>query len=253
MNKKTRSTVSVLAAVFLLACACPVSGLPALNGQPTANIPSIPTTQLQIPTTEAQIPTVAPQQFTEIIYKDDFSVTSAELETYTDDTGSVETKDGFYVVRALSDLWNWGRSTSEYANTVIEFEATLVTGPSNNNAGIGVICRLHTQDDKSINGYLLGISGDGFYSIRNISSGTMSPLVDWTSSDVINQGTATNKIRATCNGSDLTLEVNDVVLATANTVADGSTSGSFAFAAVSFETAEPTAEVHFDNLVISQP
>lgn len=39
----------------------------------------------------------------------------------------------------------------------------------------------------------------------------------------------------------------------ASTIPGGSTSGAIAFAAISFETAEPYAEAHFDNLVVSQP
>jgi hypothetical protein len=82
----------------------------------------------------------------------------------------------------------------------------------------------------------------------------MTALVDWEFSDVINQGTnATNRLRATCNGSELKLEVNGELLASASAVADGSPSGSIAFAAISFETDQPYAEAHFDNLVISQP
>jgi len=165
----------------------------------------------------------------------------------------VGTKDGVFVVQSLSDLWNWGKSKSEFTDTVIEFDATLITAPQNNNSGIGVICRLHSRDDKSIDGYLLGISGDGYYSIRSINSGTMSALVDWTFSDSVNQGLVNNKIRATCNGSDLSLEVNGDLVATATTVAGGPASGSFAFATVSFETDQKTSEVHFDNLVVSKP
>jgi len=245
MNKKNRLTVSILAAIILLACACPVSGLPGL-GTPTS-------TPAAFSPTESQVATTAPQQNANVLYSDDFSVKSSELEDFTDESGTVETKDGVYVVRALSDLWNWGSSQSEYADTMIEVDANLVTSPSNNNAGLGVICRLQSRADNSIDGYLLGISGDGYYTIRSISSGTMSPLVDWTFSDAVNQGTASNRIRATCNGDQLTLEVNGVSVATANAISGGSTSGAFAFATVSFETDEPTSEVHFDNLVISQP
>ncbi len=246
MDKSTRLKISIISALFLLACACPVSSLPAIGNQPTTSAPAIPSHQPDIPTT-------APQQNTNVLYSDDFSVESSELETFSDESGSVETKNGVYSVRSTSDLWNWGRSKSEFSDTVIEFDANLVAGPSNNNAGFGVICRMQTRDDNSIDGYLLAISGDGFYSIRNISSGSMSPLVDWTYSDAINQGMENNKIRATCNGSELTLEVNGELIASASAAAGGLSSGPFAFAAISFETAEPIAEVHFDNLVISQP
>ncbi len=246
MNKRTRLTISIIVAVFLLACACPASSLPLINNQPATNEPALPNTQ-------PEIPTVAPQQETNAIYSDDFSAESSEIETYSDDTGSGETKDGVYILRSTSELWFWGRSKSEFKDTVIEFDANLESGPANNNIGIGVICRLHTRDDGSIDGYLLAISADGFYSIRNISAGSMTPLVDWTSSDSVNQGNENNKIRATCNGSDLSLEVNGDSVATATATADGSASGSIAFATVSFEKDQLSVETHFDNLVISKP
>jgi len=244
MNKKNRLTFSIVVAIILLACACPATSIPAINDQPTTSAPGLPT--------QPEIPTAVPQS-SNVLLSDDFSVESSELETFTDENGNAETKDGVYVVRATGELWNWGRSDSEFSDTVIEFDGTLTASPANNNAGIGVICRMTTRDDNSIDGYLLAVSGDGFYTIRSITSSSMNPLVDWTYSDTVNQGNQTNKLRATCNGSELKLEVNGELLATATATAGGPQSGGFAFAAVSFETAEPVAEAHFDNLVISKP
>jgi hypothetical protein len=249
MNKKNRLTISLIAAIFLLACACPATSLPTLN-QPT----QVPTTVPVIPTLPAiSTPTTAAVVPSNVLLTDDFSVTSTEFETYTDENGTVETKDGVYVVRAISDLWHWGRTTSQYDNTVAEFDVTLISGPANNNAGFGVVCRLSEREDTSIDGYMLAISGDGYYTIRSVTASNMSPLVDWTYSDAVKQGNVANKIRATCNGSELKLEVNGQVVAEATTIAGGATFGSLAFAAISFEDAEPIAEIHFDNLVVSQP
>jgi len=244
MTKRSRLAFSIVAGIVLLACACPAASLPAIDQPTDTAVPETPTPP-EIPT-----PTSQPSN---ILFSDNFSIESSELETYSDASGSVETKDGAYVVRSTSDLWNWGRSDSEFSDTVIEFDETIAIGPTNNNAAAGVICRMQTRDDNSIDGYLLAISSDGFYSIRSISSSSMDSLVDWTSSDTINQGNQANKIRATCSGSELKLEVNGETLATASAPADGPQSGGFGFAAVSFETNDPVAEAHFDNLVISKP
>lgn len=249
MNKRTRLTVSVLAAVFLLACACPVSSLPMLNQTPTpfpTNIPVIPTVPV-VPTVAVVPPS------SNVLLTDDFNVQSPEFETYTDENGTVETRDGVYLVRAISDLWHWGKSTSEFENTVAEFDVTMISGPSNNNAGFGIVCRLTEREDTSVDGYMLAISGDGYYTIRSVTASNMSPLVDWTYSDAVHQGTVLNHVRATCNGDQLKLEVNGQLVAEANTIAGGATSGALAFSAISFEDAEKTAEVHFDNLIVSQP
>jgi hypothetical protein len=72
-------------------------------------------------------------------------------------------------------------------------------------------------------------------------------LVDWTASEVINQGNALNRISAVCNGSSLELTVNGQVLAQ---VSDSSfTEGDVGLTASSFEEGGGT-EISFDNLVV---
>jgi hypothetical protein len=253
MNKRNQVTIGLIAAIVVLACACPVSGLPSLSGGDTpTTVPFVPSTE-SVPPTTAPTDAQAPVGGGNVLISDDFSVNSTEMETYTGDGGSTGTENGVYVVRSTADLWQWGRSTSEFDNAVVDVDVTMTVGPSNNNAGFGVVCRLSEREDTSVDGYMLAISGDGYYTIRVISASNMDALVDWTPSDVINQGNASNHIRATCNGNQLALEVNGQEIATANATADGSTSGAIAFAAISFETDSPTAEVQFDNMVVTQP
>ncbi len=158
------------------------------------------------------------------------------------------------MVRSLTlERWRWGRSTFQFDNVVIDFDVILISGPINNNAGFGVICRLSQRPDASVDGYMLAISGDGFYTIRSVTASSMSPLVDWSYSDAVKQGNQLNKVRATCNGTELKLEVNGQLLGSASTIANGATSGAVAFAATSFEVTEPIAEIHFDNLIVTKP
>ena len=255
MKKRNQVTIGLIAAIVMLACACPVSGLPfGGEEQPTPELPVLPVNTEAAPATEAVAPTEAQAPVGNVAFSDDFSATSAEMETYTGDGGSAGTENGVYVVRSTADLWQWGKSNSQFENTVVEADVTMIAGPANNNAGFGIVCRLSTKADDSIDGYMLAISGDGYYTIRSIASSSMTALVDWEFSDVINQGTnATNRLRATCNGSELKLEVNGELVASASAIAEGSPSGSIAFAAISFETDQPYAEAHFDNLVVTQP
>ncbi len=108
-----------------------------------------------------------------------------------------------------------------------------------------VECRLQSNGD----GYSLLISGDGFYSIQKFSGGSFTKLVDWTRSDVINQGNETNEIRAVCDGPNLALYCNGQLLGEATDSAWST--GDIAFIAASLE-AEPT-EIHFDNLKVYEP
>ncbi len=74
-------------------------------------------------------------------------------------------------------------------------------------------------------------------------------LVDFTESNAIRQGSASNHIRAVCNGSKLSLTVNGVLLAE---VEDSEfTSGDIALTATSYE--DTPTEVRFDNLVVTAP
>ena len=256
MKKKNQATVGLIAAIILLACACPVSGLPSLGVEatPYPTIPPIaPSTEAVIPSPTTEISPSENIPSGNVLYSDDFSTTSAELEDYSGDGGSAGTENGVYVIRSTADLWQWGKSQSEFEDVVIDVDATMISGPSNNNIGFGVFCRLTETEDGSVDGYMLAISGDGYYTIRVIVESNMSPLVDWTSSDVVNQGNVTNHIHATCNGSDLSLEVNGQVVATAVADPSAPTVGAIAFSAISFETDSRYAEVNFDNLVVSQP
>ena len=239
----------LIAAVFLSSCG-------RTNTIPLQLEPSLAT---QTPTSNTSTPAVpVPPTFTaipsNILLIENFTATSVEFGVNSNEKGSIEIRDGSYIVRATNhEIWQWGQSTSKFENTVIEFDATLFNGPANNNAGFGIICRLSEREDALVDGYMLAISGDGYYTIRKITASSMSPLVDWSHSDAIHQGNVNNKIRATCNGNELKLEANSQLLATTNTIEGGATFGALAFSAISFEEAEPVAEIHFDNLIVSRP
>lgn len=247
MNKRNRVFIGSIAGLIMLACACPVSGLIPGGGEtPTPGLPFVPVTE-EPPATEAVVPS-------NVFFSDDFSGSSDEMETYSGETGDAGVENGVYVVRTRdSNTWEWGRSASEFTDTVVDVDATVVSAPSNNNNGFGVYCRVAQSDDGSIDGYMLAISADGFYSIQIFTPDEFKTLVDWTKSGAIKQGSQTNHIRATCSGSELTLEVNGTLVGSAATPADGPASGAIALVAVSFEDAEPSTEIHFDNLVVSQP
>ncbi len=180
-----------------------------------------------------------------VLLQDDFSDPNSgwEIGDYTD--GSVGYRDGYYFVRATQeDEVIWGEFDQTFRDVVVEVDATQVAAPANNNNAYGVICR-----SQGNNGYLLRISGDGYYAIHRLQEGEFTPLVDWTTSDVIQQGNATNHIRAICDGTHLALFANGKLLAEAEDTTF--TEGGIGLAVTSFET-DPT-EVHFDNLVVSAP
>lgn len=171
MNKRNRTVVFSVAAIVVLACACPASGgipgLPCGDEVPTfapiSTIPPVPTLSIDIPQNVA--------------FSDDFGSDNGEFESYDGDTGSAGYKNGIYFVRSESDPWEWGRSTTEFADATIEVDVSMAEGPANNNAGFGVICRLVEDSGGDIDGYLLAISADGYYYIGNIVKGILMLLL----------------------------------------------------------------------------
>ncbi len=186
------------------------------------------------------------EQPSNVIFQDDFSDAKSGWEVGDYETGKVGYGNGVYYVISNGDGDTmWGVANKKFDNVIIDVDATQISAGPDSNNDYGILCR--EQGDG--NGYFFLISGDGFYSILKAEGGEFTPLVDWTDSDVINTGNASNHIQATCNGGSLILTVNGQQLATANDTAYSS--GDIALTATSYES-QPT-EVHFDNLVVSKP
>jgi len=179
----------------------------------------------------------------EVLWQDDFSDPGSGWEVSDLSVGSVKYENGVYLVTASGQSYMWGAANRSFGDGTIEVDATQVVGPANDNNGYGVICRVQSNGD----GYYFRISGDGFYAIHKLVDGQSEPLMDWEASDVINQGNASNRISAVCNGSSLELTVNGELLAQ---VSDSTfTEGDVGLVAGSFEENEAT-EIRFDNLVV---
>jgi hypothetical protein len=185
----------------------------------------------------------------EVLFRDDFEDAASGWDVWESDAGAeAGYGPGRYRILATGGRWMWGASNHHFTNVVIEVETTQVSAPANDNNGYGVICRV--QPNEWGDGYALVISGDQHYSIQKIVQGEWEPLIDWTRSNVIHPGDATNAVRAVCDGDRLVLVVNGQVLG--QTEDSTYSSGDVSLVATSFEAEEPT-EIHFDDLVITRP
>lgn len=183
----------------------------------------------------------------DILLQDDFSNPDSGWEIGEYDGGSVGYASGHYFVTASSpNEFMWGLAFYTFTDVIIELDTTQVNAPSNDNNAYGVWCRVQANDD----GYTFLISGDGYYAIHKVVDGEYEDLVDWTSSNVINQGNASNHIRAICDGPDLALFVNGERLATATDTTY--TTGDIALAAASLEE-DSLTEIHFNDVVVRKP
>lgn len=182
----------------------------------------------------------------DVIFEDDFSSPDTGWEIGDYPGGSVGYKSGTYFVTSEGDgSTMWGVAGRSFNDVVVNVDATQISAPANDNNDYGVVCRLQENAD----GYYLLISGDGLFSILISADDGFSPLVDWTESDVINQGNRTNSITAVCDGSTLSLYANGELLA--STTDSTFRSGDIALTATSYES--EMTEVQFDNLVVTEP
>lgn len=144
-------------------------------------------------------------------------------------------------------IW-WSNPGRNYDDVIITVQARQVSGPNDN--AYGVICRYQSVE----NFYLFLISGDGYYAIGKYQSGDnqityLSGEGQYQFSDVINQGVATNQIRASCIGNELSLAVNGLPLAA---VTDPTfVTGDIGLGVSTFELG--TAVVEFDNVRVVAP
>ncbi|MGQ9710844.1 MAG: hypothetical protein ACUVXE_10305 [Anaerolineae bacterium] len=182
-----------------------------------------------------------------VLFQDEFSNPKSGWEVAEYDTGKVGYGDGHYYVISYGDgNTMWGVANRSFDNLVIDVDATSVSGPANNNNDYGVICR--TDQENGV-GYYMLISSDGYYAIVKATDAGFEWLVDFTESDAIRQGNATNHIRAVCNGRKLSLYVNGQLLGEAED--SEFSSGDIALTATSYES--EAAEIWFDNLTVTAP
>lgn len=164
-------------------------------------------------------------------------------ETYLDDGIALQVVDGVYRVQTGDEGYIWGLNDASHNDVVIEVTANQLSAHENN--AYGVMCRSDTSNNGD--GYYFLISGDGYYTISKGEGDNVNELVEWTSSSAINEGQASNTIRAVCIGNYLALYVNDTFVAE---IEDGEYAEGFAgFAATAFEGGD--TDITFDNLTIS--
>jgi hypothetical protein len=196
---------------------------------------------------ESMTPVQPAEQSGELLFADDFSVSPNGWGTLGRNGGEIAfDHQGMVISVNLPKYMYWTVNGEKFADTQIDVDAVLLEGPPNDN--FGVICRF--QDNDNFYGFL--ISHDGYYGIFKLVDGKMvmsSAEGNMAYSDSIRQGGVVNHIQAKCNGSILSLTVNDVLLAEIQD--DSFSSGQFGLIAGAYDT--PGVKVLFDNLVVTQP
>ena len=178
-------------------------------------------------------------------WSDDFSDPASGWQAESDASAEVGYYEG--VMRLLVKVPNrlaWASAGREFSDFHLAVEATQVAGPDDNEYGI--LVRVRDADHF----YRFSISGDGYYQVSKYDGEEWVVLSgDWTPSDAIQMGVATNLLEVVCQGTTMTFLANGVTL---TQVEDRSYSrGDVGLYAGSFF--EPGVEVHFDDLIVTEP
>lgn len=150
-------------------------------------------------------------------------------------------------VSQRGQLW-WTNPGRDFDDVVIRAEARQVAGPNDN--AYGLICRYQNEE----NFYVFLVSGDGYYAIGKYQSGSgdvvyLTESGQFLQSEVINQGVASNELRVSCVGNQLSLDVNGVPLLT---VTDPTfVTGDIGLAASTLQA--EMGVIEFDNVQVTLP
>jgi hypothetical protein len=185
----------------------------------------------------------------QVLFKDDFSDVNSGWDRTTNASGTTDYVSGGYRINVIdTDTYFFANPYQSFQNDVrIEVDATKAGGPDDN--AFGVQCRY--QDTK--NYYYFYISSDGYAGIGIDNAGTKTIISssdgNLVSDSHINQGAATNHIRADCIGSNLSLYVNGTQTSTAT---DSTfTGGDVGLVAKTFKVAG--TDILFQNFVVYKP
>lgn len=182
----------------------------------------------------------------EVLFFDDFSNSNSGWDRYQDQVAITDYENGIYRMFVNEPEYvYWSTLYKNYTDTRIEVLASKVGGPDENY--FGVICRYQDPD----NYYNLTISSDGFWGIYKVFNGEWELLGKEFEqfNEYINQGQATNKIRADCIGDKLALYVNGEYLFEVED--DSFSDGDVGLLAGTYDV--PGTDIHFDNFIVLEP
>jgi len=177
-------------------------------------------------------------------WSDDFS-SLGSWQAESDATAQVAVENGVLTIYvAVPNQLAWAAAGRDLDDFRLAVEATQVAGPDDNE--YGVLVRMRDPD----NFYRFSISGDGYFLVSKFADGQQVLLGEnWTPSEAVYQGQATNVLEVVCQGDTFTFIVNGQQLAQ---VRDAEFShGDIGLYAGSFY--QGGVEVHFDNLRLAEP
>lgn len=173
---------------------------------------------------------------------DDFSDPSTDWEVGEDEFARYEYLNGEYRIRTKDDQFLYFSSAPvcDRESYVVEVEAHWAGTPG---ASYGIVFGIFGNYDQY---YTFEVNTDyRDFGLWRFDGQDYHAIVPITPSGAINSGTATNRLRVTRNGSQITLQVNGVIL---GTWTDGNINGKTGVGVLSVPyDGEPVSDARFDN------
>lgn len=187
-----------------------------------------------------------------ILFQDDFSDPKSGWNELKLDCCQFDYHDGVYrgILNTPNDNISSVLPKQFFDNASIEVDVTKLSGPDD--AIFGIVCRA-TEDTLLRTGYKFVITPSGGYGIvkqTGSEGGQFKILGESAKSSAIQTGSSTNRLRADCAGSNLTLYVNGQKLVSAQD--NDYTTGQVGFV-VSTQPDAGGLQVAFDNFVVRRP
>jgi hypothetical protein len=186
-----------------------------------------------------------------VLFKDEFAASTCGWVLYSQGGATAVIEDELLRLSTSQPgpIW-WTNPGRNFDDVIVTVQARQAGGPDDN--AFGLICRYQSAE----NFYVFLISGDGYYAIGKYQSGaeqieylTSDGQHAFIRSDAINQGVATNQIRVSCVGNELSLAVNGLPLVT---VTDPTfVTGDIGLGVSACELG--TAVIEFDNVQVIAP
>lgn len=143
-------------------------------------------------------------RYLELLVEDNFNNAEHWRQLGDDTDIFLGGRDGRFHIDFRGRRYVWSQRDGDFANIVIEADATQVSDYDHN--AYGLACRLDPGNRGR--GYFFLIGGDGYASIRWSNGRSLEPIVSAAPSQHIRRGAATNRLRAVCVEDYLALWVN---------------------------------------------
>ena len=188
-----------------------------------------------------------------VIFRDDFSDINSGWDQHRGADVVTDYDEGGYLLAVEEPgVSVWARPGLDLADVVLEADAQHAAGPDNNEYGL--MCRYSRGGDGRNSFYFFMVSSDGYYALGKVvrdvrtilspAEGSFQPI-----EAVAFDPRAVNRLRASCQGTQLALSLNGELLAE---FSDSELArGDVGVLAGSFD--EGGVRITFDNVVVQQP